>query len=99
MSAAEEARISVRVHPGAARSEIAGFTDGVLRVRVAAPPVRGKANNELIALLSRALGVDKGRINIVLGHTSRSKLVAVVGLSREEAVKRLASDQPDDIVT
>ena len=98
MSAAEEARISVRVHPGAARSEIVGFTGGVLRVKVAAPPVRGKANSELIALLSWALGVDKGRIHIVLGNTSRSKLVAVAGLGREEAVKRLSSDQTDEMV-
>ena len=87
----QEARITLRVTPKAARSEVVGFMEGVLRVKVAAPPVKGKANKELIALLSRILGVDKSRISIATGETSRHKVVAVDGLSREEIIERLSS--------
>ena len=83
-------RISLRVHPSAARSEVVGFTDGMLQVRVAAPPVKGQANRELIALLSKALAVGKSALTIVKGHTSRSKVIAVDGLSQEDIMKRLS---------
>ena len=86
-----ETKISVQVYPNAARSEVAGFADGVLRVKVAAPPVKGKANRELIAVLSQALGTDRGKLSIIKGQTSRSKIVAVDGLSREEITKMLSS--------
>ena len=85
-----EARISLRVYPSAARSEVVGFTDGVLKVRVAAPPVKGQANKELIAFLSKTLAVEKGAVAIVKGHTSRSKVVAIDGLSQEDIIKRLS---------
>lgn len=84
------ARILLRVHPNAARNEVVGFTDGVLGVRVAAPPVKGKANQELIAYLSKLLSVSKGSIAIIKGHTSRFKVVAIDGLDQEEAIKRLS---------
>jgi len=92
-------RISLRVHPGAARSEVVGFTDGVLQVRVAAPPVKGQANRELIALLSKALAVGKSALTIVKGHTSQSKVIAIDGLSQEDIMKRLSpkpSSSDDD---
>ena len=85
-----QTKISLRVYPGAARNEVIGFTDGILRVRVAAPPVKGKANKELITLLSEALAVGKGALTIVKGHTSRSKVIAIDGLSQEDAIKRLS---------
>ncbi len=68
-----------------------GFTDGVLRVKISAPPIKGKANRELITFLSRLLGVGKGSVNIIKGHTTRNKVVAINGLSREEVMKRLLS--------
>ena len=88
-----EVKISVRVYPGAARSEVVNFTEGVLRVRVAAPPVQGKANRELISFLSQLLGVGKGSLIIVKGHTSRDKVIAVVRLSHEEVIQRLSPKQ------
>ncbi len=66
-----------------------GFTDGVLRVKVSAPPIKGKANKELITFLSWLLGVSKGSVNIIKGHTTRNKVVAIDGLSREEVMERL----------
>ena len=86
-----EAKIAVRVYPNAARNEVVGFKDGVLGVRVSAPPVKGKANDELIAFLSKVLGVSKSRIGITTGHTARNKVIAIDGLSQEEAIKRLLS--------
>jgi uncharacterized protein (TIGR00251 family) len=84
-----QAKISLRVFPNAARNEVAGFTDGVLRVKVAAPPVEGKANKELIALLARKLGLSKGDLTIIRGHTSRNKVIAIDGLSQEQVLRRL----------
>jgi hypothetical protein len=86
-----EARISLRVYPGAARSEVVDISGGVWRVRVAAPPVKGKANRELLALLSRLLGVNKGAITIKTGQTSRNKVITVAGLTQPEVVERLQS--------
>jgi hypothetical protein len=79
------------VHPNAARNELAGFSEGVLRVKVAAPPVRGKANQELIAFLAQKLGLSKGDLTILKGHTSRNKLIFIAGLTREELNQRLSA--------
>ena len=87
-----QAKISLRVYPGAARNEVVEFTDGLWRVKVAAPPVKGKANRELIAYLSQRLNVGKDALNIIQGFTSRNKVVAVAGLSPEDVVQRLTPD-------
>jgi uncharacterized protein (TIGR00251 family) len=84
-----ETRISLRVHPNAPRNEVIGFSGGVVGVRVVAPPVKGKANKELVAFLSQILGVNKGALTIIQGRTSRNKVIAIDSLSREEIVKRL----------
>jgi len=69
---------------------VVGITDGVWQVRVSAPAVKGKANKELIALLSRLLGVSKSRIDIIRGHTTGNKVIAISGLSREDIIKWLS---------
>ena len=76
--------------PNAGRNEITGLTDGVLQVKIVAPPVKGKANRELTVFLSQALGVRKASLSIVKGQTSRNKVIAVEGLSRDEIIKRLS---------
>jgi uncharacterized protein (TIGR00251 family) len=83
--------ISVRLYPNAVRNEVAGFNDGVWQVRVSAPPVKGKANKELIAFLSKVLGVSQSSLSIAKGHTSRHKIIAVDGLTQEEIMKRLSA--------
>ena len=82
--------IPLRVHPNAAANELVGFIDGSLRVKVAAPPVKGKANKELIAFLSKVLGVNKDSLTIVTGHTSRNKVIAIAGLSQTDISQRLS---------
>lgn len=82
--------LRLRVHPNAGRSEVIGFSDGVLQIRVAAPPVKGKANKELTAFLSQALGVNQSSLTIVKGHTSRNKVIAIDGLNQEDIINRLS---------
>lgn len=69
----------VRVVPRASRSELVGEHDGALRVRIAAPPVDGAANDELVRLLARTFRVPRNAIEIAAGQTSKLKTVRVAG--------------------
>lgn len=70
-------RIDVRVQPRASRNEIAGVRNGVLRVRLTAPPVEGAANEGLIEFLADELGVARRQVRIVSGFGSRNKVIEV----------------------
>jgi uncharacterized protein len=83
--------IDVRVIPRARRSEIAGTRADALQVRLAAPPVDGAANAELIELLAAELKVPKRSVSIVAGETSRQKRVKVSGIDVETVAARLRS--------
>ncbi len=85
--------IDVRVIPRAGRSGFSGLRDGALVVRLAAAPVDGAANDELIALLARALHVPKRDITIVSGERSRSKRVRVAGMTAALALAALAAEK------
>ena len=69
----------VRVVPRASRSEIVGEHDGALRVRIAAPPVEGAANEELIRTLARYFDVSVRAVEIMSGRASKLKQVRVIG--------------------
>jgi uncharacterized protein (TIGR00251 family) len=73
---------NVRVVPRASRSGVVGEHDGALRVRVAAPPVEGAANEELIRTLAHAFNVPKRSVEIRSGHASKLKQVRVSGVER-----------------
>ena len=83
------ARLPVKVYPNAARNEITGCIEGVLHIKIAAAAVKGKANRELVDFLSRQLGISKGSIDIIKGHTSRNKIIAVDGLNHDDILKLL----------
>ena len=85
----KQARIVVLVQPNASRSEVLHFKDGVLHIRIAAPPVRGKANQELIKFLSDILGVSKNSLIIEKGMTNKRKIIAINGLSQSRAIEQL----------
>ncbi len=85
-------RLAVQVQPKAARNEIAGETEGRLKVRLTAPPVEGKANKALVKFLAKRLGLAGSRIVIVRGHKSRRKDLLIAGLEEAEALERLAPD-------
>ena len=70
----------VKVIPRSAKTEIAGeMGDGTLKVKIAAPPEKGKANEALCALLAEHYGVPRSAVTIVSGHSAALKLVRVAG--------------------
>ena len=70
-------RLSVRVKPSAKKEGVKVAPDGVLEVRVSAPPEKGKANERLIELLAEHFGVPKSQVSIIAGHTQRQKVVEI----------------------
>jgi uncharacterized protein (TIGR00251 family) len=80
-------RFNVRVQPRASRSEIVGLHADALKVRLAAPPVDGAANEALIELLADALGIARTAVRIISGATSRGKVVEVDGVNVENIVR------------
>lgn len=81
--------IDIVVTPRSSASEVR-VEEGAVRVKLNSPPAEGKANEECIKLLSKALDVAKSSVRIVKGEKSRTKRIAVDGLSSEEAMARLA---------
>ena len=76
--------ITVRVTPRASRDEVVGWReDGVLLVRLTAPPVDGRANKALCRLIAARAGVAPSSVSVVRGERSRDKVVAVEGMSAE----------------
>ncbi len=84
-------RLALHVKPRSAKSAVLGVKDGALVVALRAAPVDGAANEELVLLLAKALGVRRGDVAIAAGATGRRKLVDVAGLSVEEARARVAA--------
>ncbi len=82
------ARLRVRLTPRGGSSRIDGVLDGVLRVRVSAPPVDGAANEALLRLLADELGVPRRDVSLVSGAGSRTKVVEVGGLTAERVRAR-----------
>ena len=74
------ARLRVRLTPRGGRDAIDGWRDGVLLARVAAAPAGGAANEALVRLLAKALGVPKSRVAVVSGASARIKTVEIEGL-------------------
>jgi len=79
--------LDVRTIPRATRDELAGTRDGRLLVRVSAPPVDGRANTAVCALLAKAAGVPKGAVSVVRGEGSRDKRVRIEGVDDERAMR------------
>jgi uncharacterized protein (TIGR00251 family) len=83
-------RIRLRVAPGAARSDVVGRHGDGWKVRVAAAPERGKANDALVGLLAKVLLVPQADVVVVSGFGSRDKIVAVRGIDATRADEALA---------
>jgi len=84
--------LTIRVTPRARRTEVAGMLeDGTIRIRVAAPPVEGKANEELLSFLSKALHVRRNRIEVVAGEKGLDKLVSIRDLTPAQVQARLTA--------
>ncbi len=94
-----EAKLAVQVQPNARRNQLLGQKDGVLQVRIAAPPTEGKANRELAKYLGDILGIAKSRVVIQKGARARRKLVIVKELERDrvmEIINRVIQGEAGD---
>lgn len=84
------ARITVKVHPRARRTRLAGRLGEAWKLDLAAPPVEGKANEACVRFFAELAGVPRSRVRIVTGATSRTKVVEVEGVSQESLEGMLA---------
>ena len=82
-------RLRIRVSPGARTTELVGRHGDGWKVRVAAPPERGRANEALLGLLAERLCVAPGVLTVVAGRSGRDKVVELRGLEPGEAARRL----------
>ncbi len=84
----EKTKIWVQVHPNARGNEVQGEKNGIWQLKVAAPPVRGRANQELVKFLSDVLQTSKSNLEIEQGLSGRRKLIDISGLSLEQVRAR-----------
>lgn len=84
---------TAKIVPGSSRTTVAGVLEDMIKIRVAAPPEKGKANQCLIAFLAGQLGVKKNEIDIVAGQTNPVKQVRVAGISAAVLLERLGLNQ------
>lgn len=83
--------LRLHVHPGAGRSAVVGTHGDALKVKVAAPPQQGRANDECVALVAASLGVKPSDVELVGGSSSRSKRIRVRGLEFDDAHRLLTA--------
>lgn len=77
--------------PGARTSSVVGRLGEAWKLRVHAPPERGRANAEVVALLAATLGLERADVRVVTGHAARDKVVELAGISNEDAERLLAA--------
>ncbi|MFH1743980.1 MAG: DUF167 domain-containing protein [bacterium] len=82
--------LNVRVTPRSSRSAVGTWKDGILRIHLTSPPVGGRANREMGALLAKTLGVARSCVEILSGGKGRDKRLKIVGLSQQDLEVRLA---------
>lgn len=82
--------LRVRVNPRSAQNKVTGWQDGVLSIKLTAPPVEGAANKACIEFLAETLGIRKSQIELKSGATGRDKVFCVEDMSEEEIHLRLS---------
>lgn len=82
--------LTLHIQPGAKKTEVAGLHGDALKIRLAAPPVDGKANEALVAFVAKTLGVPKANVELVSGQTSRAKRLRVAGIAPAAAAAALS---------
>jgi uncharacterized protein (TIGR00251 family) len=88
---AASTRLQLRVSPGASRAGVVGRHGDAWKVRVAAPPEDGRANDAVVSLLAETLALPRRDVEIVAGHTTRHKIVSLAGIAPDETERRLVS--------
>jgi uncharacterized protein len=84
-------RVRLRVSPGAVRAGIVGRHGDAWKVRVAAPPEGGRANEAVVRLLADTLSVPREAVTLIAGHGARDKIVELAGLGPSQIERRLSS--------
>ena len=87
----EATRLQVRVSPGARRASVVGRHGDGWKIRVAAPPEKGRANDALVHLLADVIDVPANAVVVVSGHVTRDKIVELTGVAPSEVARRLTS--------
>lgn len=91
MDKANTLRLSVHIQPNASRNQIVSFENDELKVRIAAPPVEGKANAKLVEYLSDVLDVPKSKITIERGLTGKHKVLSISEINSDQLKNRICS--------
>ncbi|MDP2809381.1 MAG: DUF167 family protein [Rhodocyclaceae bacterium] len=86
--------LSLHIQPGAKKSEVVGLHGDALKIRLAAPPVDGKANAALLKFIAEKIGAGRSTVELVSGETSRAKRVRIDGMAAEEIRARLQTKAP-----
>ena len=89
-AAQPQATLSVHVQPRASRNEVAGLEGDTLKIRLTAPPVDGEANEACLAFLAKLLDLSPSRLAIIQGARSRTKVIRITGLTKNEVHARLS---------
>jgi hypothetical protein len=76
--------VQVKIIPRSSKNQVAGYDRGCYKIKIAAPPVDGQANQGLIAFLAKKLGIAKSRVKIVSGEKSKQKKIKIDGLTLSE---------------
>lgn len=82
-------RLKLHIQPRASKTELVGLHGDALKIRLAAPPVDGAANEALVDFLAQRLAVPRSAVQVVAGMTSRAKTVTVDGVTLPQAARRL----------
>jgi len=80
---------TAKIVPGSSRTAVAGLLDDMIKIKIAAAPERGKANQCLVTFLAKRLGVKKNAVHITAGQTSPVKRVQVHGISSQSLLEKL----------
>jgi hypothetical protein len=91
-----KASLRVHVNPRSSRNQVTGWHDGILSVKLTAPPVEGAANKACVEFLANLLGVRKSQVVLISGDKSREKVFEIAGVSQDEISRRLAALSPCD---
>jgi uncharacterized protein (TIGR00251 family) len=86
-------RFEVKVQPRSSKNQVAGEQEGVLKIKLTAPPVDGEANQALIAYLSDCFKVPKKNISLLKGDSSRHKLLEIKGVGPQDIINLLPVDK------
>jgi uncharacterized protein (TIGR00251 family) len=89
LPAGEAVLLRVAARPGASATKVQGLQGDALKVAIAAPPEKGKANDELVRWLAKALGLRRAQVTLARGEASRDKVLRLEGLALDELAARL----------